>query len=145
MTFQCFVINLANYLFDFFLIKKLFSNRKQNYQLQPKKKMCKADFHTACRWIHCGNSVHLDAFMKLENVHYFGKRLSESAVELKWKWIFFRLRKYYEVKSVEERKTKGSEPINQYSALNLNQSSSINPRNQSSHRRLPVRYKCVFV
>ena len=48
-------------------------------------------------------------------------------------------------KSVEERNTKGSEQINQYSALNLNQSSSINPRNQSSHRRLPVRYKCVFV
>ena len=73
-------------------------------------------------------SVHYDAFMKLENMHFCGKELSESAYELLWNWIFFRLRKYYEVKSVEERKTKGSEPINQYSALNLNQSSSINPK-----------------
>ena len=37
-------------------------------------------------------SVHLDAIMKLENVDYSGKRLSESAVELVRKWNFFRLR-----------------------------------------------------
>ena len=36
-------------------------------------------------------SVHLDAIMKLENVDYSGKRLSESAVESLWNWIFFRL------------------------------------------------------
>ena len=73
-------------------------------------------------------SVHLYAIKKQENMHFCGKELSESANELLWNWIFSDLGNITRSKSVEERKTKGSERINQYSALNLNQSSLINPK-----------------
>ena len=73
-------------------------------------------------------SVHLDAIMKLENVDYSGKRLSESAVESLWNWNFSDLGNITRSKPVEENwRFKANKSISSL-RINLNQSSSINPK-----------------
>ena len=106
--------------------------------------LCKADFHAACRWINCGNFCALRSHSEVRKHGILREKAVRKCCFTYMKMDFFRLRNIPRSKSVEDRK-----PKVQSRSINIKLKESINhqstPRNQSSHRRLPVRYSCLFV